>query len=98
MHHAARRPPLFRSHARSSILWLAISLLWLSAAGAATLPAGFTETRVATGISDPTAMAIAPDGRIFVAQKGGALRVVKNNVLLSQPFLTVSVDTASERG
>ena len=43
-------------------------------------------------------MAIAPDGRIFVAEKGGALRVVKNNALLSQPFLTVSVNTASERG
>ena len=43
-------------------------------------------------------MAIAPDGRVFVAEKGGALRVVKNNALLSQPFLTVSVNSASERG
>ena len=83
---------------RSLLLTVSCCLLWISAAGAATLPAGFSETRVATGINSPTAMAIAPDGRIFVAQKGGALRVVKNNALLSQPFLTLSVNTSSERG
>jgi len=64
----------------------------------ATLPSGFAETRVATGLASPTAMTVAPDGRIFVAQQGGALRVVKNGALLSQPFLTVSVNSAGERG
>jgi glucose/arabinose dehydrogenase len=64
----------------------------------ATLPSGFAETRVATGLASPTAMAIAPDGRIFIAQQGGALRVVKNGVLLAQPFLTVSVSSVGERG
>jgi glucose/arabinose dehydrogenase len=67
-------------------------------ARAATLPTGFAETRVATGISNPTAMAIAPDGRIFVSQQTGALRVVKSGALLSQPFLTASVDSSGERG
>jgi glucose/arabinose dehydrogenase len=43
-------------------------------------------------------MAVAPDGRIFVAQQGGALRVVKNGALLTQPFLTVSVNSSGERG
>jgi glucose/arabinose dehydrogenase len=65
---------------------------------AATLPSGFSETRVATGLVSPTAMAIAPDGRIFVAQKGGALRVVRNGSLLTQPFLTLAVNSAGERG
>ena len=69
-----------------------------TAARAATLPTGFAETRVATGMPSPTAMAVAPDGRIFVAQQGGALRVVKNGALLSQPFLTVSVNSSGERG
>jgi glucose/arabinose dehydrogenase len=73
-------------------------LLGISTAESATLPAGFAETRVATGLASPTAMAIAPDGRIFVSEKGGTLRVVKNNALLAQPFLTVSVNTDSERG
>ncbi len=43
-------------------------------------------------------MAIAPDGRIFVCQQGGALRVIKNGVLLPTPFMTLVVDPAGERG
>jgi glucose/arabinose dehydrogenase len=43
-------------------------------------------------------MALAPDGRIFVCQQGGALRVIKNGVLLATPFLTVPVDSTGERG
>jgi len=77
---------------------LLCSLFMVVAARGATLPAGFAETRVATGLASPTAMAIAPDGRIFVTQQGGALRVVKNGALLSQPFLTVSVNSSGERG
>jgi glucose/arabinose dehydrogenase len=86
------------AHPRSSLLAASCCLLWFSATDAATLPAGFSETRIATGLVSPTALGMAPDGRVFVAQKGGALRVVKNNALLSQPFLTVSVNTAGERG
>jgi glucose/arabinose dehydrogenase len=71
--------------------------LAVSATYAATLPAGFTETAI-SGLSNPTAMEIAPDGRIFVCQQGGALRVIKNGALLPAPFLTLSVDPAGERG
>ena len=35
-------------------------------------------------------MALSPDGRIFVAQQTGALRIVKNGSLLSTPFTTVT--------
>jgi glucose/arabinose dehydrogenase len=64
----------------------------------ATLPFGFVETTVASGIASPTAMAIAPDGRIFVCSQTGALRVIKNGVLLATPFVTLSVDSVGERG
>src|SRR5436190_6851979 len=67
-------------------------------ASAATLPSGFVETTVASGIASPTAMAIAPDGRIFVCSQTGALRVIKNGVLLATPFVTLSVDSLGERG
>ena len=67
-------------------------------AAAATLPSGFAETRVATGLAAPTAMAFAPDGRLFVAEQGGQLRVIKNGALLATPFLTVTVDSSGERG
>jgi glucose/arabinose dehydrogenase len=65
---------------------------------AATLPAGFTETQIAAGLSSPTAMEFAPDGRLFVCQQGGDLRVIKNGVLLSTPFLSLAVDSSGERG
>lgn len=69
----------------------------VSATYAATLPAGFTESAI-SGLSGPTAMQIAPDGRIFVCEQGGALRVIKNGALLTAPFVTLSVDPSGERG
>jgi glucose/arabinose dehydrogenase len=66
-------------------------------AGAAAPPSGFTATAV-TGITDPTALTIAPDGRVFVAQQGGALRVIKGGGLLAQPFIQFTVDSSGERG
>ena len=64
---------------------------------AATLPAGFTETQI-SGLSNPTAMEIAPDGRIFVCLQNGSLRVIKNGTLLPTPFVTLNVDPTGERG
>jgi glucose/arabinose dehydrogenase len=65
---------------------------------AATLPAGFTEVLVASGLTNPTAMAIAPDGRVFVCQQGGQLRVIKDGSLLPTPFVTLTVSSIGERG
>ncbi|HXC49275.1 MAG TPA: PQQ-dependent sugar dehydrogenase [Candidatus Limnocylindrales bacterium] len=67
-------------------------------APAATVPAGFSDSVVASGLASPTAMEIAPDGRIFVSQQTGALRVIKNGALLATPFLTLSVNSSGERG
>ena len=74
-------------------------LVFLGVSGtyAATLPAGFTEIAI-SGLSGPTAMQIAPDGRIFVCEQGGALRVIKNGALLTAPFITLNVDPSGERG
>ena len=43
-------------------------------------------------------MQFAPDGRLFVCQQGGQLRVIKNGVLLSTPFVSLTVDSNGERG
>src|SRR6266404_2773755 len=86
-----------RSNSISAVMAIAL-LLAPSTVRGATLLAGFTESRVAAGLVNATAMAFAPDGRLFVCQQGGALRVIKNGVLLPAPFLTVSVDSAGERG
>src|SRR5882672_1729713 len=65
---------------------------------AATLPADFAETQFASGFTNPTAMALAPDGRLFVCQQGGQLRVFKNGSLLATPFVSLTVDSNGERG
>lgn len=65
---------------------------------AATLPAGFSAAQVVQNLSFATAFAFASDGRIFVAEQGGAVRVVQGHTLLAAPFATVSVDMRDERG
>jgi glucose/arabinose dehydrogenase len=87
-----------QSRAFLVILWLASTLAIGSAASGATLPSGFAETRIATGLASPTAMSFAPDGRLFVCEQGGRLRVIKNGALLAQPFVTLSVNSSGERG
>jgi glucose/arabinose dehydrogenase len=80
------------------LLLLLVGLGCLSHNYAATLPSGFAENQVAGGLSNPTAMAFAPDGRLFVCQQGGQLRVIKNGALLPTPFVSLTVDSAGERG
>ena len=58
-------------------------------AAAATLPTGFTEAQVAGGLASPTAMQFAPDGRLFVCEQGGRLRVIKDGALLATPFVAL---------
>ncbi|MDB5295787.1 MAG: hypothetical protein JWO31_1770 [Phycisphaerales bacterium] len=54
------------------------------------VPTGFTETTVASGMSSVTSMAVAPDGRVFVTEQAtGKIRVVKNDKLLTAAFATV---------
>ena len=65
---------------------------------AATLPSGFTETTIASGLANPTAMAFSPDGRLFVCKQTGQLRVIENNQLLATPFVSLTVDSSGERG
>ena len=69
-----------------------------AAASAANLTVGFSETVVAAGLSNPTAMEFAPDGRLFVCEQGGRLRVINSTGLLPTPFLTVTTDANGERG
>jgi glucose/arabinose dehydrogenase len=67
--------------------------------GSRTQPAGITRNEAwVTQLDSATAFAQAPDGRIFVTQQGGALRVVKNGVLQSTPFVTLTVNSNGERG
>jgi glucose/arabinose dehydrogenase len=88
-------------------VWRCASLVaWLFLGGgffslkAATLPAGFTESQWGSTMPGAaTAMAFAPDGRLFVCLQSGQVRVInKEGVLLANPFVTLSVDSNGERG
>src|SRR5579871_1797703 len=63
-----------------------------------TLPHGFTAVPIATGLTGATALEVSADGRIFVCEQTGALRVVKEGRLLPEPFVRLVVDSTWERG
>jgi glucose/arabinose dehydrogenase len=78
---------------------LSIFVLWTPASGAATVPSGFQDSEVVRGLDRPTAMEFAPDGRLFVAEIGGTIRVIEDGTLLSEPFVTIpNVDARGGRG
>jgi putative heme-binding domain-containing protein len=62
------------------------------------LPPGFGVRLVADGLTGATALEVAPDGRVFVCEQTGALRVVRDDTLLPEPFVTLPVDSTWERG
>jgi glucose/arabinose dehydrogenase len=83
------------------LLALVVSLFaagW-QAADAAAPAAGFVDNTYASGLSGPTAMAWAPDGRLFVNEQTGAVRVITSaGALLPTPFASFTVDSTGERG
>ncbi len=53
----------------------------------------------AAGLNFPTRMAWAPDGRLFVAEKGGAIRVISaDGVLQPQPVIELPTNVEGEQG
>src|SRR5204863_311066 len=47
-------------------------------AAASTLPAGFRDSVVLSGLTNPTVLQFAADGRIFVGQKNGVIKVFQS--------------------
>lgn len=60
--------------------------------------AGFQQVTIAGGLSVPTSMAFSPDGRIFVTEKNGNLRIIQNGQLLATPFHSFTVASNGEQG
>jgi len=57
---------------------------------AATLPAGFTDVTILSGLYQPTAVRFSPDGRIFVAEKSGIIKVF-NSLTDTNPTIFVDL-------
>ena len=60
-----------------------------SATAAVGLPQGFVEETVLSGLTAPTAVRFSPDGRVFVAEKSGIIKVFRS---ISDPTPTVFAD------
>jgi glucose/arabinose dehydrogenase len=97
-----RRRLLTSSALAGALLACALALLAFpigSARGDVTLPSGFTESQVVSGLTKPTDIEFAPDGRLFVAEEAGRVRLAKPDGTLAT-FLNIStkVDSSGERG
>lgn len=62
------------------------------------LPPGFLAETLATNLNAATALAPASDGRLFLAEQTGRVRVWKDGRLLPAPALTLPVTDYWERG
>ena len=71
------RAPAVRALSRLVLLTLvalAAALNGMSSASAAILPPGFEEQTAMTGLTEPSDIEIAADGRVFVAEKSGLVK------------------------
>ena len=71
------------------------------AVGAATLPPGFQETIALFGLTQPTAVRFSPDGRVFVAEKSGRIKVFDSLTSTTPKLfadLSTEVDDYWDRG
>jgi glucose/arabinose dehydrogenase len=72
-----------------------------SPAGASTLPTGFRDSVALSGLTNPTVLQFASDGRIFVGQKNGVIKVFQSLTDTSPVTvadLSVQVDDYWDRG
>jgi len=51
-----------------------------------------------TDLDGPSGFDIAPDGRIFVLERGGKVKIIKNGVLLPEPFADLPAEPSGDRG
>ncbi|MCU1381884.1 MAG: Quinoprotein glucose dehydrogenase [Acidobacteria bacterium] len=76
--------------ARSAALHVTVAAQTLAAADAPVLRRGLAlKTTVVGGLESPADLAIAPDGRIFVAERAGRIRIIRDGRLLHEPALAL---------
>ncbi len=62
-------------------------------------PTDFQTTQIiGSGISGPTGFEFAPDGRVFILERTGAIKIYKNGQLLPSVFATLPSVSTGDRG
>ena len=62
-------------------------------------PADFQTLQIiGSGLTEPTGFDFAPDGRIFILERLGTVRIYKNGQLLSTPFVSLSSTNFGDKG
>ena len=73
--------------------------LFAAPAGIAVPPGDFqTSLVVGDGLNGPSGFDIAPDGRIFVLERSGTIKIIKNGQLLPTPFADLPSEDTGDRG
>lgn len=83
---------------RLSPVCLALVTLTVAAQEERFYASGFTVETVASGLHEPVALEFAPDGRLFVAERNGAVQVVSGGVVRPEPVAVLDVVTENENG
>ncbi|HKS98367.1 MAG TPA: PA14 domain-containing protein [Rugosimonospora sp.] len=82
-------------------LLLVVAALTVAGArpGVAAPPADFqTSLIVGDGLDSPSGFELAPDGRIFILERTGKIKIVKNGQLLPTPFADLPSEATGDRG
>jgi len=58
----------------------------------------FAVETIARGLDTPWAIDFAPDGRIFVSERAGRIRIIEHGQLRAEPWMTLDVASGSEAG
>jgi glucose/arabinose dehydrogenase len=97
-----RRPAMLRGMAVAIGLLIVVgNLLYVRASHAATLPTGFADRVALSGLTAPTNVEFAPDGRVFVAEKSGVIKVFQSLSTTTPTVfanLSTKVDNYWDRG
>jgi glucose/arabinose dehydrogenase len=88
-----------------AVATLTASLVWsvTPVHSAPLLPQGFTNSQVVNGLTNPTDMEFAPDGRLFITEDAGRVRIAKpdgtpDGTLATFLDISTKVDSLGERG
>ncbi len=86
-------------HKIGIIVLVVISSVFFASKAGAALPENFQATPIITsGLNGPTGFGVAPDGRIFILERAGAVKIYKGGQLLPTPFTTLPSAASGDRG